>query len=210
MELCREKGGSILPKIKWYARVWLSIILVLTIIPVLTSCEGQAEYQFGKVMSEEEICNHIEYIKGKINDKLSKNNYKKKGVDSSNINLSKKSIKDKTTFSWYEEEYINEKGNLITITYSVEYSILWLEIEVKGNIEDSPTEAYKTAVLFYKDFTNGNIEENNIYKLLGNTKIGEYRIDSDYYPDVFAYEIKADTSCSFFLAYILTVKQQDG
>lgn len=203
MELCREKGGSILPKIKWYARVWLSIILVLTIIPVLTSCEGQAEYQFGKVMSEEEICNHIEYIKGKINDKLSKNNYKKKGVDSSNINLSKKSIKDKTTFSWYEEEYINEKGNLITITYSVEYSILWLEIEVKGNIEDSPTEAYKTAVLFYKDFTNGNIEENNIYKLLGNTKIGEYRIDSDYYPDVFAYEIKADTSCSFFLAGIV-------
>ena len=194
MELCREKGGSILPKIKWYARVWLSIILVLTIIPVLTSCEGQAEYQFGKVMSEEEICNHIEYIKGKINDKLSKNNYKKKGVDSSNINLSKKSIK---------EEYINEKGNLITITYSVEYSILWLEIEVKGNIEDSPTEAYKTAVLFYKDFTNGNIEENNIYKLLGNTKIGEYRIDSDYYPDVFAYEIKADTSCSFFLAGIV-------
>ncbi len=190
-------------KNKLHFRILLGIICVLGIISVLASCGGQTEYQFGKVMSEEEICNHISYMKGKINDKLSKKNYKNKSIDSSNINLSKKSIKDRTIFSWYAEEYINEKGTLITITYSVEYSILWLEIEMKGNMEDISAEEYKMAVSFYKDFTNGNIKEDNIYELLGNTKIGEYRIDSDHYPDVFSYEVKANTSCCFFLAGIV-------
>lgn len=73
---------------------------------------------------------------------------------------------------------------------------------MEGIKEDVPTETYKMAVFFYKEFTNGNIEQYNIYKLLGKTKVGEYRIDSDNYPDVFAYEVKGNKSFCFFLAGI--------
>lgn len=190
-------------KNKLHLKILLGIIWILGIISVLSSCGKQTENQFGKVMSEEEICSHIRHMKKKINDKLSKDNYKKNSIDSSNINLSKNCIKDRTIFSWYEEEYVNEKGTLITITYSVENSALWLEIEVKGTKGDFPIEEYKMAVFFYKEFTNGNIEEHNIYKMLGKTKIGEYRIDSDNYPDVFVFEVNANKSFGFFLAGIV-------
>ena len=48
-------------KSELHFKMLLSIIWTLGII-FLSSCGKQSEYQFGKVMSEEEICNHIKYM----------------------------------------------------------------------------------------------------------------------------------------------------
>ena len=190
-------------KSKWK---FVGVILVLGVVFVIHSKRDRTN-QFGRVISVEEICNNIKYIKEEISSTLCKNNYVKRSVDSSNINLLKNSIEDRTVYSWYEEVYVNEKGTLITITYSVEYSILWFEIQVDESEGDDPIEEYKLAISFYKEYTNGNISENRIYKMLEKkkSKIGEYRIDSWDYPDVFVYKVdEKDPLCTFILAGIVS------
>lgn len=53
--------------------------------------------------------------------------------------------------------------------------------------------------------TNANITEDKINTLLekNKEKSGEYRIDSDAYPDAFQYKIMENKETSFFLAGIV-------
>lgn len=43
------------------------------------------------------------------------------------------------------------------VTYNVEDSSLWLDIEVKGDEKSQPESEYDRAISFYKQFTNANI-----------------------------------------------------
>lgn len=105
--------------------------------------------------------------------------------------------------SWYEEKYTNEKESLITITFSVEDNILWLGIEEKGGKKISSKE-YELMLAIYKDFTHGNIDKKQIDTILDNKKsIGEYRIDSDDYPDAFEYEATKGGQFIYYLAGII-------
>lgn len=56
----------------------------------------------------------------------------------------------------------------------------------------------------YKEFTHGNIDKKQIDMILDNKKnIGEYRIDSDDYPDVFKYEVTKRGQFIYYLAGIM-------
>lgn len=186
---------------KGHFRLIAFIILILGIIPMISFCGSQEEQFFGEVLSVEEICSRIRYIKKETKEKLNEHNYERKSKDSNNINLLKNTIKDRSISSWYYEIYENEKGTLITLTYSVEYSILWFEVEVNGIEGDYPIEDYKMAISFYQEFTYAKIAEERIYKLLENKrfKTGDYRIDSINYQDVFVFEVNEDNNVSTFL-----------
>lgn len=187
--------------------IWrvLGIGLLLGTIYVMYSC-GFQEKQYARVRPVEEICNCIKHIKKEISTKLYQNHYEKKSKDSSNINLSKNSIKDRTVSSWYKEVYVNERGTFFTLTYSVESGALWLVIEINGKDGEDLVEEYEMAISFYKEYTYGNIARNRIYKMIANNKakIGEDRIDSWNFPDVFVYKVNEKTSsCNFHLAGIV-------
>lgn len=143
-------------------RLLISIILIWVIIYGIYSCAFREKNFYGKVLSVTEICSRIRHIKKEITPKLSDRNYERKSTDSSNINLLKDSIGDRSITSYYYEIYENEKGTLIGLTYEVNYSILWFKVEVKGKEGDYPIEDYKMAVSFYKQFTYGKIDEDNI------------------------------------------------
>ena len=58
--------------------------------------------------------------------------------------------------------------------------------------------------LVHKEFTHGNIDKKQIDMILDNKKnIGEYRIDSDDYPDVFKYEVTKKGQFIYYLAGIM-------
>lgn len=46
---------------------------------------------------------------------------------------------------------------VMEVTYNVEDSSLWLDIEVKGDEKSQPESEYDRAISFYKQFTNANI-----------------------------------------------------
>lgn len=192
-------------KNKWIFRRIVIISWVVGLTLVLSSCGEPEEYQFGKVMSEEKICNHIRHMQERTNAELLKNGYKKKSTDSSNINLSQNHIKDRTGTSYYLEKYLNEKGMVITITYNVHCSVLWFEVEMDEKEKDYPEKEYQMLTSFYNEFTNGNISENRIYNVVENKRfrIGEYRLDSFSYPDVLEYRVKKNESFYFFLTGIV-------
>lgn len=187
--------------IKRTVSLWLLLITAL----VLSSCENMKEDSFGKVMSVKEICSRIQNMQKEIEGELLKANYTKTDTDSNNIDFSNNDIKDRTKSSWYMDEYINEKGTVMEVTYNVEDSSLWLDIEVKGDEKSQPESEYDRAISFYKQFTNANITEDKINTLLekNKEKSGEYRIDSDAYPDAFQYKITENKETSFFLAGIV-------
>lgn len=188
-------------KSKHVFRLFIGIIIIWIIIYLIYSCGFREENFFGTVLSEKEICSYIRQIKKETSLKLSDRNYEMKSTDYSNINLPEDSIEDRSSTSYYYEIYENGKGTLIELTYTVMYSILWFEIEVKGKEKDYPIEDYKLAVSFYKQFTFGKIDEDEIFKLVENKKfkIGEYRIDSLNYNDVFLYEVNEDNRQSNFM-----------
>ena len=64
---------------------------------------------------------------------------------------------------------------------------------------------FRQNISFYKQFTSANITEEKINTLLekNKEKSGEYRIDSDAYPDAFQYKITENKEISFFLAGIV-------
>ena len=93
---------------------------------------GQRGDEFGRVMSIEEICTRINYARRNIHKRCLDYNYKKQCTDFYNIDLTRNNIANRTTTSWYEEQYTNNKESLITITFSVVGNILWFEIEEKG------------------------------------------------------------------------------
>ncbi len=183
----------------------VSLCLFLITALVLSSCGNREEDSFGKVMSVKEICSRIQNMQKEIEGELLKANYTKTDTDSNNIDLSNNDIKDRTKSSWYMDEYINEKGTVMEVTYNVEDSSLWLDIEVKGDEKSQPESEYDRAISFYKQFTNANITEDKINTLLekNKEKSGEYRIDSDAYPDAFQYKIMENKETSFFLAGIV-------
>lgn len=187
--------------IKRMVFLWLLLITAL----VLSSCGNREEDSFGKVMSVKEICSRIQNMQKEIEGELLKANYTKTDTDSNNIDLSNNGIKDRTKSSWYMDEYINEKGTVMEVTYNVEDSSLWLDIEVKGDEKSQPESEYDRSISFYKQFTNANITEDKINTLLekNKEKSGEYRIDSDAYPDAFQYKITENKETSFFLAGIV-------
>lgn len=187
--------------IKRTVSLWLLLITAL----VLSSCENMKEDSFGKVMSVKEICSRIQNMQKEIEGELLKANYTKTDTDSNNIDFSNNAIKDRTKSSWYMDAYINEKGTVMEVTYNVEDSSLWLDIEVKGDEKSQPESEYDRAISFYKQFTNANITEDKINTLLekNKEKSGEYRIDSDAYPDAFQYKITENKETSFFLAGIV-------
>mgnify|MGYP006972515533 FL=1 len=187
--------------IKRMVSLWLLLITAL----VLSSCGNREEDSFGKVMSVKEICSCIQNMQKEIEGELLKANYTKTDTDSNNIDLSNNDIKDRTKSSWYMDEYINEKGTVMEVTYNVEDSSLWLDIEVKGDEKSQPESEYDRAISFYKQFTNANITEEKINTLLekNKEKSGEYRIDSHAYPDAFQYKITENNETSFFLAGIV-------
>lgn len=144
---------------KFYRRMLVGVSFILIIIPVVSSCEFQEEKFLGEVLSVEEICRRIQYVKEETATRLSENDYVRKSKDSNNINLQQNSIKDRSRTSWYYEIYENGKGTQITLTYTVEYSALWFEVEVNGVEGDYPIEDYKMAISFYLEFTYGKIDE---------------------------------------------------
>lgn len=186
---------------KFYRGMLVGVFFILIIIPVASSCEFQEEKFFGEVLSVEEICRRIQYVKEETATRLSENDYVRKSKDSNNINLQQNSIKDRSRTSWYYEIYENGKGTQITLTYTVEYSALWFEVEVNGVEGDYPIEDYKMAISFYQEFTYGKIDEERVYKLLENknSQAGKYRIDSMNYQDVFVYEVNENNTARVFL-----------
>lgn len=188
-------------KNKYHFSLMAFMILILGLMPLIFSCGCQEEQFFGEVLSVEEICSRIKHMKNKTKIKLNENNYERKSEDSNNINLLKNTIMDRSISSWYYEIYENEKGNQITLTYSVEYSILWFEVEVNGIEGDYPIKDYKMAISFYQEFTYAEITEERIYKLLKNkiSQPGDYRIDSVNYQDVFVFEVNENNEISTFL-----------
>lgn len=152
--------------IKRMVFLWLLLITAL----VLSSCGNREEDSFGKVMSVKEICSRIQNMQKEIEGELLKANYTKTDTDSNNIDLSNNGIKDRTKSSWYMDEYINEKGTVMEVTYNVEDSSLWLDIEVKGDEKSQPESEYDRAISFYKQFTSANITEEKINSLLEKIK----------------------------------------
>ena len=76
---------------------------------------------------------------------------------------------------------------------------------IRGDEKSQPESEYDRAISFYKQFTSANITEEKINSLLekNKEKSGEYRIDSDAYPDAFQYIITENKEISFFLAGIV-------
>lgn len=183
----------------------LSFSLLLITVLILSSCGQDAENFSGKVMAVKEICSRIQSMQQEIEGELLKANYTKTDTDSNNIDLSNNDIKDRTNSSWYMDKYINEKGVVMEVTYTLKYMSLWFEIEVNGDEKSQPESEYNRAISFYKHFTNANITEDKINTLLekNKEKSGEYRIDSDAYPDAFQYKITENKETSFFLSGIV-------
>lgn len=183
---------------------FLGAICIIGLLILLWNIKiGQRGDEFGRVMSMEEICTRINYARRNIHKRCLDYNYKKQCTDFYNIDLTRNNIANRTTRSWYEEQYTNNKESLITITFSVVGNILWFEIEEKGGKKISSKE-YELMLAIYKEFTHGNIDKKQIDMILDNKKnIGEYRIDSDDYPDVFKYVVTKKGQFIYYLAGIM-------
>ena len=160
---------------------FLGAICIIGLLILLWNIKiGQRGDEFGRVMSIEEICTRINYARRNIHKRCLDYNYKKQCTD-----------------------FYNIKESLITITFSVEGNILWFEIEEKGGKKISSKE-YELMLAIYKEFTHGNIDKKQIDMILDNKKnIGEYRIDSDDYPDAFKYEVTKKGQFIYYLAGIM-------
>lgn len=106
---------------------FLGAICIIGLLILLWNIKiGQRGDEFGRVMSIEEICTRINYARKNIHERCLAYNYKKQCTDFYNIDLTRNNIANRTTSSWYEEQYTNNKESLITITFSVVGNILWL------------------------------------------------------------------------------------
>lgn len=106
---------------------FLGAICIIGLLILLWNIKiGQRGDEFGRVMSIEEICTRINYARRNIHKRCLDYNYKKQCTDFYNIDLTRNNIANRTTSSWYEEQYTNNKESLITITFSVVGNILWL------------------------------------------------------------------------------------
>lgn len=115
---------------------FLGAICIIGLLILLWNIKiGQRGDEFGRVMSIEEICTRINYARRNIHKRCLDYNYKKQCTDFYNIDLTRNNIANRTTSSWYEEQYTNNKESLITITFSVEGNILWFEIEEKDYLD---------------------------------------------------------------------------
>ena len=85
---------------------FLGAICIIGLLRLLWNIKiGQRGDEFGRVMSIEEICTRINYAGRNIHERCLAYNYKKQCTDFYNIDLTRNNIANRTTSSWYEEQY---------------------------------------------------------------------------------------------------------